>query len=288
MSKKNRRVTHPIPKHDFSNNMLLDIVIPVLNRFDLLGQCLDSIPLAAGDIKYNIIVVDNGSEEPQARQFYDKYMGKIVLVHNRVNVGYPMACNIGAKRKASPVLFFLNSDVILEPNSIQEAYNSLMLGNNFGIVGMKLLFPSEEQLEKAEINPRIRPAGKVQHVGMFTNLHGMFLHMYVGWDADHPKVMQVRDAYAVTGAALMIKRAIWNNAGGYYEGYGMGNWEDVDLCLTVREMGYNIIVEQKAVAIHYVGATSEQAKMQFPFEMNRFMFLQRWANRLKYTEAQAW
>ena len=281
MSKKHKnKSVKPI------QDTLLDIIIPVMNRFDLLEKCIQSISSAANEIKYNLILVDNASEKDKADQFYAS-LDKAIVIRNKENMGFPRACNQGASRKYSPLILFLNSDVILETNAIFNLVKT-MDNPTIGVAGMKLLFPDEEQIYDAKINSNIRPAQKVQHVGMFCNLHGDFFHAYIGWSADNPKVLAIKDAYAVTGAALITRRNIWNKAGGFYEGYGIGTYEDIDFCLTVRDMGYNIVIEQTAVGTHYVGATAEQHKISYPLQYNRLIFLQRWANRLNYTSHIAW
>jgi GT2 family glycosyltransferase len=130
----------------------------------------------------------------------------------------------------------------------------------------------------------VRPAGKVQHVGLCTNIRGEFYHVFLGWSPDHPKVMKVWEVYAVTGAALMTRRGIFDKVGRFNIMYGQGTWEDIDYCMSVRELGYNVIVEQSAVGIHYTGATAEHYKMGYPLDQNRMLFMARWAGNLNYTE----
>ena len=273
MTRKKRK----IPKK------LLDIIIPVLGQFDLLERCLDSIPEAVGNFEYNVICIDNASPKEEADEFYSKYAGSVFVIRNRENLGFPKACNQGAKRKTSPLIFFLNSDVILEPNAIDLLVRALDEPET-GIVGMRLMFP-----EYAEgLNHQIRPAGTIQHIGMETDIHGKFLHSYLGWRANHPKVLAMRDVYAVSGAALMTRRNIWNKTGGFDEIYSPGTWEDIEYCMKVRELGYNIIVVPEAKGVHFTGATAERNQIAFPLEQNRMTFLQRWANKLKWSAWEHW
>lgn len=267
---------------------LLDIVICVYGRFDLLSKCLASIPEAAGNIKYNIILVDNNSPEQEvARTFYDSLDTNITVIRNKENLGFPRGCNIGARRKTSPLLFMLNSDVILEKGSIDLLVRSLD-DPTIGVAGMKLLFPSSEQLIEANMQnvEQYRPADTIQHIGLETNISANFIHIFVGWSKGHPKVNVMHETYAVTGAALMTRRLIWQKLGGFYEGYGHGTFEDVDFCLSARALGYNVIVVPKAVGTHYVGATAVEYNIHYPLTANRFLFMQRWGDKLNYTEWQ--
>ena len=258
------------------NVALVDIVIAVHNRFDLLEKCLDAIPAAANDIPYNVICVDNASTEENG--FYSK-RDDITLIRNKENLGFPIACNQGAAKKKSPFLFMLNSDVILEPNAIELLVNE-MNNPKTGVAGMLLVFP-----EYAEgLNAGIRPPLKVQHVGLETNIHGKWIHQFIGWSSTHPKVTAQRDVYAVTGAALMTRRTLWNKVGGFYEGYGLGTYEDADYCLSIRELGYNIVVVPEAKGTHYTGATAEKYGIPYPMDKNRMIFMQRWQHKLQWTE----
>lgn len=289
MSKRNRKshqVTKPNSSGIKSVTTLVDVIIPVYGRFDILPQCIDSIPDAVGGLPHNIILVDNNSPEKElADQFYRDVQANIpnlFVVRNKENAGFPVACNQGAKRKYSPLLFFLNSDVILKENAIRNMVMD-MDDPKIGVVGMKLLFPDIAKGLKQDT--QIRPAGKVQHVGLCTNIRGDFYHVFVGWSPEHPKVMAVREVYAVTGAALMTRRALFDKVGGFNPIYGLGTFEDVDYCLSVRELGYNVIVEQSAVGIHYTGATAEHYQLPYPMNQNHFIFMAKWANQLNYTES---
>ncbi len=275
---RKRRKKSTVPKK------LLDIIIPVCGQFELLERCLDSIPEAVGNFDYNVICVDNNSpKKEEADEFYLQKKGKVFVIRNKENFGFPKACNQGVRRKSSPLIFLLNSDVILEPNAIDILVRELD-DPTIGIAGMKLMFP-----EYADgLNHQIRPAGTIQHIGMETDIHGMFIHSYLGWRVDHPKVLAQRDVYAVTGAALMTRRNLWNKIGGFDEIYGRGTYEDIEYCMRVRELGYNIIVAPEAKGVHYTGATAERNQLGFPLDNNRMIFLQRWQQKLNWTSWNHW
>ena len=134
MSRKGRKPREPKP--------LVDIIIPVHQRFDLLEQCLNAIPDAAKDIPYKIIIFDNASPLEEADKFYPTIDKSIKIARSKQNVGFPRACNQGVHRGNSPLLFFLNSDVILEPESIDRLVR-VMDEPKVGVVGMRLIFPTE-------------------------------------------------------------------------------------------------------------------------------------------------
>lgn len=274
MNKKKRQVKQARPA------ALLDIIIPVYNRFDLLEKCIASIPLAANNISYRIIVIDNGSDKKDADEFYGR-TSNITVIRNKNNIGFPAACNQGMRRGYSPLLFFLNSDIILSENSIKLLVNDMDI-KDVGVIGMKLVFPNDaEGLKQDTIN---RPAGKIQHIGISTNIRGEVFHIFLGWSADHPKVNMMREVYCVTGAALMTRRNLYQQVGGFWEGYGRGTYEDIDYCITIRNLGYNILVNPDAVGIHYAGATAEKYQLGYDLNNNRLLFERRWGDKLTWTE----
>lgn len=260
------------------NKTLVSVIIPVYRRFDLLTQCLDAIPEAFGDIAHEVIIVDNASPLEEAKPFYEKYP-QHRIVRNKENQGFPRACNRGANMATSPLIFFLNSDVILMPGS-GDLLVRAMDDPKIGVVGMKLMFPEEDTTKKGLMGP----ANTIQHVGLSTTIHGDFAHHFIGWSKDNPRPNKVRDVYAVTGAALMTRKALFRQLGRFYEGYGMGTWEDVDYSLAVRDLGYNVIVEPKAEGIHYTGATSREYDLYHPLKQNKLVFMQRWQPKLMWTE----
>ncbi|HEY6019537.1 MAG TPA: glycosyltransferase family 2 protein, partial [Candidatus Paceibacterota bacterium] len=85
------------------------------------------------------------------------------------------------------------------------------------------------------------------------------------------------DVFAVTGAFLMIRRSIFNRLGGFDRMYDPGTFEDVDLCLRVRQLGLRIICVTEATGYHYAGATQEKKRFGYPLQMNMMKFTSKWA-----------
>jgi GT2 family glycosyltransferase len=257
---------------------LVDICIPVHGQLELLEKCLESIPDAAGDISYQIYIFDNDSPIDEIGDFYSKLDRSIKVIKNKTNIGFPGACNRMVAAGKSPLIFLLNSDVILHKDSIDKLVR-VMDEPKVGVVGMKLIFPDETDLPHGL---GVRPAGKIQHIGLTVNIRAEVQHAFIGWDADHPRVNMQKEVFAVTGAALMTKRELWRRIGGFFEGYGRGTFEEVDFQMVVRELGYNILVEPEASAIHYTGATAEKYDLGYNLQGNQMMFMQRWGSKLKW------
>lgn len=276
-------------RHKLENSVCIarkqvDIVIPVFGRFEMLERCLRAIPDACGDIPYAIYLIDNASpDKEKAMQFYqgDFFRSTSFCSLRRLpqNNGFPRACNLGAKSGKSEFILFLNSDVFLQPKAIQIMVEDLKADASIGVVGPKLLF--------AEGTPH-GEYGKVQHAGLAFNIRGEPIHQFIGWNGDHPKVNKREFVPMVTGACLLTRRNLFEQAGGFFEGYGIGTWEDIDYCLTINAMGYTILYEPQAVGYHWVGASAVENNVQYPLNENQVIFLLRWKGRFSWSDWIRW
>jgi GT2 family glycosyltransferase len=276
MSRKKRQ-SQPNPKS------AIDIVIVTGGRFDMLRKCLDAIYRDAESVPLSVTLIDNKTDAEEYREndalFFRREDSKVLgwyVKHLKQEAGYSVANDEGARVGSAPLIMFLNDDVELQPGAIQTVIDTFK-DATVGAVGIKLLFPPDSK------DP-IRPAGKVQHIGMALNIRGDAEHPLVGWSSENPKTCINRDVIAITGACLTIRRDIFNKVQGFDPVYGLGTWEDVDLCFKVRMLGFRNFVNANAVGYHYVGSTAEKKRRPFPLQYNKMIFQSRWAA----TGAMAW
>lgn len=260
MSKRNR--SH---KNTRVSQSVVDVVITTAGRFDCLRDCLTALDKQT--IHHNIFIVDIASDSNERKANQDIFEGR-KSERLEQNVGFPAGANAGARKGASPLVLFLNDDVTLFDGALERMVRK-MDDKTIGICGAKLLFPP------TSTSP-IRPAGKVQHVGLALNIRGEIIHPLVGWNADHPNASTSRDVFAATGACFMIRRNLFNKAGGFDQAYGLGTFEDVDLSLKIRAMGFRIFIEMDARGYHYTGASAEKKQIGFPLQKNAEIFRSRW------------
>lgn len=264
---------------------LLDIVIPVHGRYDILEECLDAIPDAVNGLGYKIYLYDNGSDKQERLAFYKDNKDRWENLEYKTTsegLGFPTACNRGARLGKSPLLFFLNSDVILDPDSVPKMVLR-MDDPQVGVCGMKLIFPDDVVTKK--LSEEHRPAGKIQHICISLNAMGRFHHIFVGWSENNKRANRVgtlKDVFAVTGAAFLTRRNLFGKIGGFDEIYGRGTFEDLDYCMKARMESRTTVVETKARGLHYVGATAEFYNLGYNLSGNQQIFLQRWHDKLMY------
>jgi GT2 family glycosyltransferase/glycosyltransferase involved in cell wall biosynthesis len=243
----------------------VSIVIPVLNKLEFTRQCLDRIWRNSGtSIPYEVIIIDNGSADETPRFFGDvtTFPGKVSYLRNETNLGYARANNCAARDAAGEYLLFLNNDTLVQEGWLDAMVRTIAADRQVGIVGIKQLFPY------TNIN---------YHTGIVFGPDGLPQHLYPHLDASLERVNQTREYQAVTGACLLIDRALFAQCGGFDEGYVNG-YEDVDLCLRVRELGRKVMCCTEAYIYHY-GQISEGRTSAD--DLNRAKFTARWSGRIK-------
>jgi len=262
----------------------LDVVVPVFGRPDMLGPCLDSLIATSGQISYRLFLVDDKSPKPDEMEpIYKKFgaLPGVTILRNDENLGFPKTVNRGVKDGFAPLVLLLNSDIRLQEGCLQ-AMMAEFADARTGVVGARLLFPSTDD--------PTRPSGKLQHAGMYFNLHGEPRHTLIGWRADHPKANKRRDdLQTVTGALLMTRRHLWEKIKGFSEVYGTGTYEDVEYCVQVKHAGFNVVYQPKATALHRVGASAEISPQKgFDLGRNHSIFMVRNSNLIQWDEFLFW
>lgn len=261
---------------------LLDVCILTAGKIDLFQKALAAAIQQTIDFDCSYYVLDNGSPREKQAEYLSIMEEYPQVEYKRLNdnVGFPAGANKLIKLGNSPLILFVSDDVILHDGSV-DALVRRMDDKTVALCGLKLLFP-------ADSNDRIRPAGKVQHIGHAINIRSEVIHPLIGWDADNPKCNVSRAILSVTGAAFMVRRKPFLQAGGFFEGYGKGTYEDIDLCTTLRGMGYKVWIETKAIGTHYVGATVQLRGEGFALQQNGQLFVSRHGSELQWDEYLAW
>ena len=238
-------------------------------------DCINAIKREMQTVDSTLYVFRDNNP-PETRQAYDEILSTIpnakIKHHSGVNVGFPRGANHAIKAGTSPLVLFISDDIILHEGALQKLVKT-MDNPEIGLCGLKLIFPADSS------DPG-RPAGRVQHIGHAVNIRGEITHPLLGWRPENPKCCISREVQSVTGAVFMVRRNVFLKAGGFFEGYGKGYFEDVDLNLSIRQLGMKIWLNAEATATHHTGATF--VKKQEPVDMqgNQMLLLRRKGNLL--------
>lgn len=209
------------------------IVIPVWNKVELTKQCLTALADVTVDMAYEVIVVDNGSTD-QTTELLRSLKGAVQIIRNKENLGFAKACNQGARAARGKYLVFLNNDTVPQVNWLTPLVSEVEKHSKVAVVGSKLLYPD----------------GSIQHAGVvFSRSHRAPYLRYHRAASDLPAVSVRRECQAVAGSCLLIRRGLFEEIGGFDEGFQNG-FEDVDLCLKVCEKGYQVVYQPRSVLSH--------------------------------------
>lgn len=230
---------------------LLSVIIPSKDNPQLLEKCIGSILNYTSELKYEIIVVDNGSAPDKRRQIEavlhrfrqagSNGLKRILYHYDAQDFNFSKMCNLGVKKSSGELLLFLNDDVTLACQGTLEKMAALAIRPFTGAVGLKLLYPGEEGENK-----------RIQHAGI-TNLPMGPVHKlqfcpddgeyYLGRNRGRHNML------AVTAACLMVEKCKFAEAGGFAEELVVA-FNDVDLCFGLYELGYENVCECDAYAYH--------------------------------------
>lgn len=227
-------------KYELKESHKVSILIPNMNHLEDLKCCIDSILLKTTYKNYEIIIIENNSTEKEVFEYYKQIenYGNIKVVTYSGEFNYSDINNFGTSAAQGEYLVLLNNDTeVITPEWLEEM---LMYAQreDVGIVGAKLYYPDDT----------------VQHAGVIVGLGGVAGHTHSRAEKDYAgymgKLFYSQNLSAVTAACLMIKKDIFEALGGLDCDLAVA-FNDVDLCLRVRELGYLVVFTPYAELYHY-------------------------------------
>ena len=240
---------------------LVSVVIPNRDSPALISRVIEDLRQRTDYPEMEIVVVDNGTTDPDVLRLYQANVGERFVVDLKVQpFNFAKMCNRGARLARGDAILFLNNDIeIIEPDWLGEMVECLAFEGT-GIVGARLLYPDD----------------RIQHAGVIVGLGAAAGHWYVNDKIDEPGPMgrlAVRQTLsAVTGACMLVTRACFTATGGFDEDAFPIAYNDVDFCLRARSLGYRTVWTPFATLYHHesasrgsdeVGENNERFKREF-------------------------
>jgi GT2 family glycosyltransferase len=239
---------------------LLSVLIPVHGQAQLTAACLKALRDAGGG-PMEVIVVDNGSTDGTRALLQANPWVRSLRVER--NLGFARATNLAAQRARGEFLVLLNNDTEVRPGWDAPIRDELACPAT-GAVGLRLLYPD----------------GSIQHAGLAFGPDGLPWHVYRGFPAEAPEVMRRRSMNAVTGACMALRRDTWQKLGALDENF-INCYEDVDLCLRLRQAGLEVVYRPDGCVVHHEGRTEGRGD----HVTHSWLVLQeKWAGRLPFDE----
>lgn len=248
---------------------VVSVIVPVHDQFDITYQCIESLVRHRPACPIEILVIDDGSRD-QTLFASLIFAGAIRIIRMAVNGGFITACNAGAEQARGEYLFFLNNDTIVHDQWLDALLDTFATTPNIGIAGSRLLFAD----------------GRLQEAGGIVWKLGDAWNWGRNQNPAAPEFSYMRDADYVSGAALMLPRALFEQLGGFDARYRPAYYEDVDLCFRVRALGRRVVVQPGSSITHLEGAshgTDPQGSGLKRYQaINNRKFFTRWKTTLDH------
>lgn len=226
--------------------MQLSIVIVNWNTGALLAQCLESLHISTFPPEWEVIVVDNASQDDSVSMLKTRF-SQVRMMANATNVGYARANNQAAARAQGRYLLLLNPDTIASREALAKLVTFMENHPEAGASSPRLLLPDgSPQPFSFGTDPTLV---HLLRRGWNRLVHHHSLH---DWAIDRPQIVDW-----VSGACLLVRREIWEQVRGLDEAFFM-YFEDVDLCLRIRHTGWQIVYNPRVEITHLGGQSLRQ------------------------------
>ncbi|WP_420024636.1 glycosyltransferase family 2 protein (plasmid) [Cereibacter azotoformans] len=230
----------------------LTVIIVSYNTRELTLKAIETLHDTTRATRFRTVVLDNASSDGSAEAI-TRAFPQVEVIASQENLGFARANNILAAAARTEWLLLLNPDTECHAGAIDNLLAFSKANPRAGITGGRTVFP-DGSLNIASCWRRITPWSAFCKG---TGLSGVF----AGSTLFNPETMadwkrdSVREVDIVQGSFLMIRRALWEELGGFDPKYFMYG-EEADLCLRARELGYRPMITPDAEIMHLVGAAS--------------------------------
>lgn len=248
---------------------LVSLVIPTRNQVGLLRQCIESIRRKTTYPRYEVIVVDNGSDDPQTLAYFEQLESDpaVKVLRDARPFNYSQLNNSAVAACAGELVALVNNDIeVIAPGWLGEMV-SIALQPGVGAVGARLWYPDDT----------------LQHGGVVLGIGGVAGHAHKGFPKGHPgyagRICFASSFSAVTAACLVVRKALYHQVGGLNERELRVAFNDVDFCLRLREAGCRNVWTPYADLYHHESAsrgTEDTVEKQARFADEARYMMRRW------------
>ena len=232
--------------------MQLSVVIVSYNSIGLLENCLFSVQKAMQTIDGEIIIVDNNSND-ESKEYLPSKFPEAKFIFNNENLGFAKACNQGFKISSGNYILFLNPDTVLPGTCLADCISFLKTHEDAAAVGLRMLDDKGKFLKESK---RGLPSPSASFYKLF-GLTAIFPNSktIAKYYQGHLPENENNPVEVLSGAFMMIKRAVFEKANGFDESFFMYG-EDIDLSLRINQSGYKNYYLGKVSITHLKGGST--------------------------------
>jgi GT2 family glycosyltransferase len=220
----------------------VSIIIPTRDNVSFLKRCLESIERLTTYRNYELLIIDNNSRDPATLEYFASIPHRVIPFREPFN--YSRINNFAVSRAEGEYVLLLNDDTEVISGGWLEAMLEHAQRPEVGAVGARLLYPD----------------GRIQHAGVIVGVGshwepGVAMHAHHFYSSDSPgyagTTMTITNYSAVTAACMLLRKSLFDEVGGLDEENLRVQFNDVDLCLRLREHGYYIVYTPYAELYHH-------------------------------------
>lgn len=233
----------------------LSIIIVNYNVKEFLQNLIYSIEKAGKNISYEVIVVDNASDDGSIEMLRSKFPD-IQLIANTGNAGFSKANNQGLKVAKGDFLLLLNPDTLVQEDTFETLINFLKNNDDAGMAGCKVLNPDGT----LQLACRRSFPGPWTSFSKVTGLSAIFpkSKFFARYNLTYLDENDTYEVDAISGSFMMLKREVYEKIGGLDEIFFMYG-EDLDWCYRVQKAGYKVYYVHSTQIIHYKGESTKRS-----------------------------
>ena len=249
------------------------IILLNYNSADDTIECIESIKENETKINYEIIVVDNKSQDNSIQKL--EKVSNIKLIKSDKNNGFASGNNMGIKyaiENGAQYVLLLNNDTTIEKNAISILVKQLENHNELGIISSRIMYYDNKEL--------INYCGGDINWLKATSIHNNYKQKF------NNNIEKFFYTNFITGCCMLIKKEVFEKVGYLPEEYFM-YYEDVDFCIKVKEAEYKLGIDTSSVIYHKVSSSSGGEDSPFSIQWgtrNRIIFINKYK---KYTKGIA-
>jgi len=252
----------------FEPDIDLAVIIVNYNVKDLLRKCLNSIFDFQKDLSFEVMVIDNHSEDQSTRMLKEKFP-QVKLLENNRNLGFSAACNQGIRKSRGRYILLLNPDTEFTCGGISEMVEFMDSHPQVGICGPRMIDPQAKVLFSCRSFPSYLTAiSSGQSIVNRLFPHNPLSRKYLLKDQNQS---QKREVDWVSGSCLLTKREVFEKIGLLDELFFM-YVEDVDFCYRAKNAGFSVYYFPNVEIIHHIGESTKKRKLLMQVEHHRSMY----------------
>ncbi len=233
----------------------LSIIILNYNTSELTARCVASIQEFPPSVSYEVIVVDNGSDEKLG-----EFGAGVTVIRSRENLGFARGNNLARKRAEGTYILFLNSDTEVRENTLTETVKYLDGHPEVGALTCKILLPDggyDRDARRSFPTPWVALThfSGLDRVFPRSKLLARYWYGFLDPEAEH-------EVDVLQGAYFLVRKSLLDKVGWFSEEYVMDG-EDIDLSWKIKAAGYKIVYYPKVEILHIKKATKTKVKGRF-------------------------